>query len=310
MKKISLILLLAAASISLSAQQRLEAQEVLSFFEKNGTVRMETEELDAAADTLVVVQHRKDDVVWSRMVYRIIDMRYKQNYQLYFPTDPYDSQYMSLWRLIMQAVKEGVPIYRKKGADVFKPEFHDSLLVARDQVSDYFLVGSIADMNRDDPDTYLMPYDSVNDVFNLNFTRYESYIRNQLKFVIQEVIFFDRHTSRLHRQIISIAPMQPDMAEQGSPMRFLTTSIRFWILYQDLRPYLAKNYMIPFQNETKRVTFDEYFQKRLYTSYLIGEGNMYNRMILEYAKTMEEAQKEQARIENELLTFEQDLWEY
>jgi hypothetical protein len=33
-------------------------------------------------------------------------------------------------------------------------------------------------------------------------------------------------------------------------------------------------------------------------------------MILEYAKTMKEAQKEQARIENELLTFEQDLWEY
>ena len=33
-------------------------------------------------------------------------------------------------------------------------------------------------------------------------------------------------------------------------------------------------------------------------------------MILDYCKTEEKAKKEQARIESELLTFEQDLWEY
>ena len=93
-------------------------------------------------------------------------------------------------------------------------------------------------------------------------------------------------------------------------MQFLRSSVKFWILYQDLRPYLASNYMIPFQNEVKRVTFDDFFQKRLYTSYLVGETNMYNRMILDYAKDEVNAKKEQARIETEMLNFEQDLWEY
>ena len=93
-------------------------------------------------------------------------------------------------------------------------------------------------------------------------------------------------------------------------MAALRESITFWIPYDALRPYLALQYIIPSQNETKRVTFDDFFQKRLYSSYIVGEGNMYNRFIPEYAQVEEDIKKEQARIEYELLTFEQDLWEY
>ena len=58
------------------------------------------------------------------------------------------------------------------------------------------------------------------------------------------------------------------------------------------------------------MTFDEFFQKRLFTSYIVGEGNMYNRWIPDYAGTAQEIKKEQDRIAAELLNFEQDLWEY
>ena len=64
------------------------------------------------------------------------------------------------------------------------------------------------------------------------------------------------------------------------------------------------------QNEAKRVTFEEFFEKRLFSSYIVGEGNIYNRMILDYCLTEKDAKQEQDRIEYELLTFEQDLWEY
>jgi len=60
----------------------------MSFFEKNGTVALQTTSLNALADTIAVMNHRWDDVVWSRTVYRVIDMRDKQNYQLYFPIVP------------------------------------------------------------------------------------------------------------------------------------------------------------------------------------------------------------------------------
>ena len=143
-----------------------------------------------------------------------------------------------------------------------------------------------------------------------NWDRYNNFVRNQVKYLIQEVIFFDKHTSRLHRQLIAIAPLQPDLANGSDPMEFLRGSIRFWVIYKDLRPYLAKHYMIPLGNDTKRVTFEEFFQKRMFSSYLVGEGNMYNRMILDYAKDEAQAKKEQERIETEMLNFEQDLWEY
>jgi hypothetical protein len=94
-------------------------------------------------------------------------------------------------------------------------------------------------------------------------------------------------------------------------MDMLRQSIVCWIPFDKLRPYLAMQYVIPNRNETKRVTYDEFFQKRLYTSYIVGEGNMYNRWIPDYKfNDIQGIRKEQERIAAELLNFEQDLWEY
>ena len=60
-----------------------------------------------------------------------------------------------------------------------------------------------------------------------------------------------------------------------------------------------------------------FFIKKLYSSYLVGASNVYDRMIPDYVSYNEDTEqyhaeilKEQERIERELLNFEQDLWEY
>ena len=58
------------------------------------------------------------------------------------------------------------------------------------------------------------------------------------------------------------------------------------------------------------MTFDDFFSQKLYASYLLGDSNMFNRMLLDYVIDPAKVRKEQNRIENELLNFEQDLWEY
>lgn len=313
MKKVRILILLALGTATAYAQQ-----EVLNFFDTNGTIRLETQELNASADTLVTVFHRKDDVVWARLTYRIIDLRYKQNFQLYFPEKHDDPKYKSLFRIILQAVQEGMPIYDAKiqKHEPFTPEFTEEAriknrdLAMQNKMCFVAKAADGSDAELDDEESYLLYYDSVQNAMIFNPARYSLYVKNQIKYLIQEVIFFDKHTSRLHRQLIAIAPLQPDYASSTDPMLFLRQSIKFWILYQDLRPFLASNYMIPFQNEVKRVTFDDFFQKRLYTSYLVGETNIYNRMILDYAKDEVNAKKEQERIETEFLNFEQDLWDY
>lgn len=316
MKKVRILILLIVCATTAHAQ--LAPQEVLNFFDTNGTIRLETEELNASADTLVTVFHRKDDIVWARLTYRIIDLRYKQNFQLYFPEKHDDPKYKSLFRIILQAVQEGMDIYDAKiqAHEPFPPLFTEEAKIKRRDLAMQNKMCFVAkaadgtDAELDDEESYLLYYDSVQNAMIFNPARYNLYVRNQYKYLIQEVIFFDKHTSRLHRQLIAIAPLQPEYASSTDPMLFLRQSVKFWILYKDLRPYLASNYMIPSQNEVKRVTFDDFFQKRLYTSYLVGETNIYNRMILDYAKDEVTAKKEQTRIETELLNFEQDLWEY
>lgn len=306
MKKLCFLVVLFMVSITANAQYPIN-----SFFAPDGTVRLETQELLEGSDSLVTIRHRSEDIVWRRDIYRIIDMRQKQNFQLYFPVNADDPTYWSLYRLILGAVADSLHIYRPDQY-VIKPTFNEERLVPRAEVPDYFMTGTWADLDREDMDTYLLLYDSIEDTFTPNFTRYEPYVRNQVKFLIQEVVFFNKHTSRLYTKIVAIAPLQPDMAsgDEDDPSGFMRTSIKFWVLFDELRPYLARKYMLPSLNEQKRVTFDEFFQKRLFSSYIVGESNMYNRMILDYCKTEEKAKREQARIESELLTFEQDLWEY
>ena len=293
-----------------------QAQHIpTQFLDEYGSARITTEEFSNAHDTVVIINHRIDDVIWARYVYRIIDMRFKQNFQLYFPVLSDDPDYRNLFKVITDAVIDGMPIFEKQTGTI-KPDFKQEP-AAKKVIPGMFLQGNPLD---GDPDLdistsndMVVHYDSIEDEFSFNFYPFEPLVRNQLKYLTQEVVFFDKHTSRLHTKIIAIAPLYSEkiMAKDSSQvMTALNQSIMFWIPFDLLRPYLAMQYAIPNRNETKRVTYDEFFQKRLYTSYIVGEGNMYNRWIPDYAKTYEDIKKEQDRIATELLNFEQDLWEY
>lgn len=306
MKKISVLVFFVFAFVAAQAQHPIN-----SFFAPDGTVRLETQELSEVADSIVTLKHRTEDIVWRRDIYRVIDMRQKQNFQLYFPIEPDDPTYMSLYRLIVDAVQKGLTIFYPSER-ILKPWFAEENIVPRNKVIDQFVVGGIGELDREDETSYILNYDSVTDQLRFQPYNYQTYVRNQLKYLVYEVIFFDRSTSRMYRKTVAIAPLQPDQATGGpeEPGRFMRESVKFWMLYDELRPYLAAQYLIPTQNESKRVSFEEFFEKHLYSSYIVGEGNMYNRMILDYCLTEKEAKQEQERIEYELLTFEQDLWEY
>ncbi|MCQ2325323.1 MAG: gliding motility protein GldN [Paludibacteraceae bacterium] len=313
MKKLCFIVCLLGICLTAQAQH-----QVTSFFGSKGVAQLQTQAYNPQSDSIVTTDHRIEDVIWSKVVYRIIDMRYKQNFQLYYPTRYDDPNYRNLFKVIVDAIVDGMPVYEKR-QDQVTPDFTTPLektsipliLMAENGTEDFsndpthYHVGQ--------SDAMVIRYDSTEDQLSFHFYPFESFVRNQLKYVIQEVVFFDRHTSRLYSKITAIAPLQADRivpGEYASLMNPLLQSMLFWIAFDDLRPYLRKQFVIPFQNETKRVTFDEFFAKRLYTSYILGDGNIYNRMIPEYCFTKEDIEKEQERIAAEMLKFEQDIWEY
>jgi len=272
------------------------------FFDSKGAVRIQTAEMDALADTIAVVNHRADDIVWSRIVYRVIDMREKQNYQLYFPLRSND-EYKSLFKLMLDAICNGVNVYSKDARDL-RPSFNNVL--QGEDLSKAFAFDNEMDNN-------LIQVDTVTKQRTFQNDKYYTYVKNQLKFLIQEIVFFDKHTSRLYSKVIAIAPLyalHPDNMESKESMQYFRGSILCWFAFDELRPYLAKQILIPNGNESERMTYDEFFAQKLYSSYLLGDSNMYNRMLLEYVVDPLKIKKEQARIETEIMNFEQDLWEY
>ena len=173
--------------------------------------------------------------------------------------------------------------------------------------------GELGDGNIATSEYMLLNYDSITDKMTFNGYSYNNFVRNQLKYMIQEIVFFDRHYSRLYSKILAIAPMNPDYADiyEGMPvMDALYGQILFWVPFDAFRPYMAQQYVTPRGSDTKRVTFDDFFAQKKYSSYLVGVNNVYGRMIPDVATTYEEMHKEQQRIETELLNVEQDLWEY
>lgn len=295
------------------------AQHPASFFDDMGNIRIETRELQESADTLVSLFHRSDDIVWSRIVYRIVDMRYKQNYQLYTPVIATDPLYSSLFRTMLSAIEQGMPIYAKSftQGDV-RPYFNEAPIEKSEIPT--LLDTDVSGEGGGDPNLMLLNYDKANDKLVFNDYSYEGFVRNQLKFMIQEVVFFDRHYSRLYSKIMAIAPMYAKAytkdgsvyheLEGKTPMEALYDQILFWVPYDTFRPYMAQQYVTPRGNDSKRVTFDDFFSLKLYSSYLVGINNIYSRMIPEVSKTYDEVQKEQQKIETELLKVEQDMWEY
>lgn len=371
MKKLGVIVVLMAFAALANAQVQ---HDVNSFFDELGTAKIQTVEFSPAGDTIIKVFHRMDDVVWARYVYRVIDLRYKQNFQLYFPAKFDDPDYRNLFKLILDAICQGLPVYRKNDNGSLKPEFIEPM--GKAEIASMTLPviePDNADETYADPtksDYMLLHYDSITDAMTFHFYQFNDYVRNQYKFLIQEVVFFDKHTSRLHSKIMAIAPLQADRIQTGLKpwldggmaadeevdstevaateevadeniedeygeeedefteeeeggeevaavsdekdvvIRALWESMLFWIPFDNLRPYMAMQYVIPSQNEVKRVTYDEFFQKRLYSSYIVGEGDMYNRLIPNYAEEEKDIKAEQERIATELLNFELDLWEY
>lgn len=296
---VSLVVILTALPCFLTAQVKQ-----VPFFDSKGTVRLQTAEMDALADTIAVVNHRADDIVWSRVVYRVIDMREKQNYQLYFPLRP-NNEYESLFHLMLDAICKGAPVYRRNAREI-KPTFADSLRLQGEELSKTFAYDNENDYN-------LIQINAITQQSTIGNDQYQKYVQNQLKFLIQEIVFFDKHTSRMYSKIMGIAPLyalHPDNTQSKESFKYFQESILCWFAFDELRPFLAKKYVIPNGNETQRLTFDDFFSQKLYNSYLLGDSNMFNRVLLEYVVDPVKIKKEQTRIETELMNVEQDIWEY
>lgn len=126
-----------------------------------------------------------------------------------------------------------------------------------------------------------------------------------MKYRIKEDWILDTKRSIFEPRIVGIAPMK--MVEGNwQPV--------FWIYYTDAREILSKKRMVNPGNDASTLTFDDFFVRRLFNSYVVKQTNPGNKNIVEMLgltdpKDVRKLQ-ESENIKKSLADFEQSLWEY
>ena len=82
--------------------------------------------------------------------------------------------------------------------------------------------------------------------------------------------------------------------------------------YPEIRKVLVNHKIYNEQNMMARLSFDEYFQRRLFSSHIVKESNVYDRDISEYIRQGDQLSQllESERIKESIRTFEHNAWEY
>ena len=237
---------------------------------------------------------RESDVFWEKRVWRSVDFNEKMNHPLYFPQTP-QGRWRSFMQVIWDAMQNGeITAYEASGNT---DNFEEMLPVPASQLTAKLTTQQ----------TIRQPDPNNPDVF-VTQTVESPFEPQDVKFIwIKEDWIFDKQRSEMQIRIIGICPVIEDIDPTTNVFRGYKPL--FWLYYPELRPLLAQSEVYNSGNSARRLTYDQLFLQRRFSSYIIKEDNVFDRRIDDYASGID-ALLEAERIKNEIRDFEQELWVY
>ncbi len=241
---------------------------------------------------------READVNSSKRVIRMVDVREKQNQVMAWPKNP-------LSVIVYEAIKNGKMV----------PYRDDSLSGTYTQEEIITMTIDTAIVVNPDPND---PEQEIQDTIINVFKPIDRIKRYR---VIEDWIF-DKKLSTYFVRIIAIAPQfkpiiggvelnEQDLcvlkyhAREADPMNPVTE--------MDLRHLFINYEVFNRQNDAARVTFDDWFESRQFSSYIIKQSNdqdLYIKDRAEFKDNGVAAILEGERIKQDLFEKEHDMWEY
>ncbi|MDR1455811.1 MAG: gliding motility protein GldN [Tannerella sp.] len=224
---------------------------------------------------------------WMRVIYRQLNMLNEKNAPLYYPVAPMNGM-MNLFTTIFQLAGDGkLPVYQYlDGYEIFDDAHRTNF--------------------KDVLDRFEILYETVPGNAQERFVINESDVPSEevKSFYVKEAWYFDQNNSVYDVKILAICPIitrMMDIGDQTTPM--------FWVPYEEIRPYVANNYIMTSNvNNAKTFTVDDYFRRRMFEGEIIKTENLLNLPLQAYCPTPDSLALEREKIENELLAFEKALW--
>jgi gliding motility associated protien GldN len=225
--------------------------------------------------------HEKD-VFWEKRIWRLINIKEKRNHIFRNPQAPFID-------ILLEAAKnEEIHLY-----SAWDDKFSDLL----DQEAIHQMCHSSDTIEIVDPITFESSYQVVENEFNAE---------DVVKFRLKEVWFFDEETSTMNVRILGIAPIISRFSDDGM---FLNEGPMFWAYYPELRKVLARKEAFNPHNDAARLSWDDIFEARIFSSYITKQSNVQDRRIQDYTSGIN-ALLEAEKIKETIFNFEHDLWSY
>ena len=236
---------------------------------------------------------READVMYKRRIWQEIDLRQKFNHTFYFPLDPIQDR-KNLFDVIREALLvEGSLVAYSAGPLGEDDEF--TFPLSADSIRTIL-----------NPVTLVKQYDDFGEVIGTMQQSNELSSDKITRYRIKEDWIWDRQRSERYVRILGIAPMMEDFDIDGNSVGFRPL---FWLYYPECRYVFANSEVYNMFNDAQRRTFEDLFQKRYFSSYIVKEDNAFNRQIVSYARGLD-ALAESERIQQELFNIEHDIWNY
>jgi gliding motility associated protien GldN len=242
---------------------------------------------------------REDDAVYRQRVWRELDVHEKMNLPFVYRATEDNGNQRFIY-ILLNGVKNGLITAFDANVDDRFTTPMTFKQIAEGLVNKPKVI-QVPDMNQDpDGSKGIMRDTLIQDEFNPELIE---------RYQVKEEWVFNKESSTLQVRILGIAPEKTILNPDGT-LRAVTPI--FWVYYPDLRPLLAKYEAYNGKNFGARMSWEELFENRMFSSRIIKStvDNPSDNFIAGYIKDPILQLLEGDNIKEKIFNYEQDLWSY